>query len=205
MTIELKSAAKFYKNLIHQNEAWEYLQKSIPTSVLNEFANKYRNQTPRVSQSGIELIKKFEGFESKAYPDPLSGNLPITIGYGSTKNLDGQPFKLGETITQQQAEELLINQILKDFIPSLQKIPYWDSMNSDMQGALLSFGYNLGADFYNSSGFNTITKTLKEKRWKDVPSALNLYVNPGTNVTVGLMRRRKAEGELWISGLNRLA
>jgi len=42
-----------------------------------------------------------------------------------------------------------------------------------------------------------ITKILKEKRWNEVPNALYLYRNPGSNVEAGLARRRKAEGELW--------
>ncbi len=156
-------------------------------------------------QSGINLIKQFESFEAEAYPDPLSGHLPITVGYGSTRDLNNQPFKLGDRITEKQAEELLNHQILTKFIPKLEKISYWNEMNAQMRGALLSFAYNLGADFFDSDGFNTITKALKEKRWKDVPIAMLLYVNPGTNVTAGLMRRRKAEGTLWETGLNRLA
>ena len=77
-------------------------------------------------------------------------------------------------------------------------------MNSEMQGALLSFAYNLGANFYGSSGFNTITRVLKEKKWDEVPKALELYRNPGSTVEVGLLRRRKAEGALWKSGLMKL-
>jgi lysozyme len=36
-------------------------------------------------------------------------------------------------------------------------------MNENQQGALLSFAYNLGARFYGSSGFNTITRVLRIK------------------------------------------
>ena len=89
----------------------------------------------------------------------------------------------------------------KEFLPSLQKIPYWNEMNENQQGALLSFAYNLGAGFYGSTNFNTITKALKEKRWGDIPAALELYRNPGSKVEKGLLRRRKAEGALWASGL----
>ena len=63
----------------------------------------------------------------------------------------------------------------------------------------LSFSYNLGARFYGSSGFNTITRVLKNREWDNVPNALYLYRNPGTNVEAGLARRRKAEGKLWVS------
>jgi len=149
---------------------------------------------------GIKLVKEFEGCRLNAYPDPLSGNLPITIGWGSTRNKNGQPFKMGDTITQQEADELLIEEARKHFLPALRKIPYWSEMSDGQRGALLSFAYNLGAGFYGGSNFNTITKRLKNKEWDLVPEALYLYRNPGTPVEAGLARRRKAEGEAWKKG-----
>ena len=135
-----------------------------------------------------------------AYNDPLTGGLPITIGWGSTKDFDEKPFKLGEEITQYDADLLLDYAVKNEYLPKLKQIPYWDQMNENQQGSLLSFAYNLGADFYGHPNFNTITKALKEKRWGDVPAALELYRNPGTNVEAGLLRRRKAEGEAWKKG-----
>ncbi len=150
-----------------------------------------------IPQSGVFLIKEFEDFSPTAYYDPLTGSLPITIGWGSTKDFDGKPFKITDKITTQIANLLLEHQIKNEFLPSLKKIPFWNEMNENRQGALLSFAYNLGADFYGNSNFNTITKVLREKRWGDVPEALKLYRNPGTNVEKGLLRRRVAEGDLW--------
>ena len=135
----------------------------------------------------------------QGYPDPLSGNLPITIGWGSTRDLNGKPFKLGQKISQKVADDLLISQIKNEFLPKLSKIPYWSEMSDGKRGALLSFAYNLGAAFYGSGDFNTITKRLKNKEWDKVPDALYLYRNPGSNVEAGLARRRKAEGKLWNS------
>ena len=152
-----------------------------------------------MSLVGINLIKKFEGCHLNAYPDPLSGGLPITIGWGSTKDFDGTPFKMGRVITQKYADTLLEFDLKNRFLPMLQKIPYWNEMNENQQGALLSFAYNLGAGFYGSSNFNTITRVLKEKKWEDVPEKLLLYRNPGSSVEKGLLRRRIAEGELWVS------
>jgi lysozyme len=153
---------------------------------------------------GVNLIKEFEGFSSKAYYDPHTGLLPITIAYGSTRKIDGTPFHIGETMTKEEGEKLLIYQINKEFIPSLQKIPYWNEMNDKMKSAILDFAYNLGANFYGASGFNTITRVLKNKEWSKVPGALYLYRNPGTNVEAGLARRRKAEGKLWVEGLKEI-
>ena len=148
---------------------------------------------------GINLIKEFEGCHLQAYPDPLSGSLPITIGWGTTRKSDGSPFRLGDKITQAQADELLISQIEKEFVPKLLKIPYWSEMSDGKRAALLSFSYNLGADFYGSEDFTTISNRLKNKEWNKVPDALYLYRNPGSNVEAGLARRRKAEGKIWIS------
>jgi lysozyme len=153
-----------------------------------------------VPMMGIKLIKEFEGCHLKAYPDPLTGNLPITIGWGSTRKKDGSPFKLGDQITQQEADELLISQCKNQFLPALRKIPHWNEMSDGKRGALLSFAYNLGAGFYGGDNFNTITKRLKNKEWDLVPDALYLYRNPGSNVEAGLARRRKSEGEAWKKG-----
>ena len=153
----------------------------------------------KIPQCGVDLIKEFEGCHLNSYPDPLTGGLPITIGWGSTKDFNGTPFKLGRKITQEYADKLLMFDIEQRFLPSLEKIPYWNVMNDNQRGALLSFAYNLGARFYGSSNFNTITRVLKNKEWSKVPDALYLYHNPGTNVAVGLKRRRVAEGKLWSS------
>lgn len=163
----------------------------MPTSEENNI-----NEVPLV---GIDLIKEFEGCHLTAYPDALSGGAPITIGWGSTRDFDGTVFLRGRKITQKYADSLLEFDIKNRFLPKLQKIPYWDEMNENQKGALLSFAYNLGSDFYGSSGFNSISRVLKNKQWDKVPETLYLYRNPGTKVEVGLARRRKAEGELWKS------
>jgi lysozyme len=154
-------------------------------------------QTSQIPLCGVFLIKEFEDFSPTAYYDPLTGGLPITIGWGSTKDMDGKPFKISDKINIQNANLLLEHQLKNDFLPALQKIPHWEEMNDNQRGALLCFAYNLGRDFYGSPDFNTITRVLKEKKWDEVPEALKLYRNPGTNVEAGLLRRRIAEGELW--------
>ena len=208
MIIKFLDAVKYNQDLTHQIDAWEYLQKNVSEDVLEEFARRYRNQKVEptldgLPEPGIKLIKEFEGCHLKAYYDPLTGGLPITIGWGSTRRKDGTRFMIGNTITQEEADDLLYFQLRREFIPALQKIPYWSEMNDEMRGSLLSFAYNLGANFYNSSGFNTITRVLREKKWNEVPDALILYRNPGSKVEVGLRRRRIAEGKLWMEGLKK--
>lgn len=52
----------------------------------------------------IELIKKFEGYSSIAYPDPYSGDKPWTIGYGTTRYRNRQSVKRGDTISHFDAD-----------------------------------------------------------------------------------------------------
>lgn len=146
---------------------------------------------------GIQCIKNFEGLRLAVYPDPGTGGKPYTVGYGSTRTLNGKPWVLGQKITKQDAEELLMREMSEKFLPKLRQIPYWDEMNSNQQSALTSFAWNVGAHFYGADGFETISRVLKNKEWNSVPKALMLYVNPGSSVEKGLKNRRQAEGQLW--------
>ena len=170
--------------------------------------------TGTVPNEAVQLIKEFEGCEEfypsdgliHAYPDPASGGEPITIGWGMTVYPNGTKVKMGDTITREQADsDLAANLLTNYWNPLTETIPYWNEMNDKMRSALCSFGYNLGAGFYGSDGFNTISSCLKDKRWSDVPKALMLYVNPGSPVEAGLRHRRDAEGDLWLAGLNALS
>ena len=218
--IDLHNFFQFYdeRNPNHV-KAVQWLEDNLPVKFLEDnvdWAEIYRGKkgdaapapaaaapvtaSGDVPMMGIKLIKEFEGCHLNAYPDPLTGNLPITIGWGSTRKKDGSPFKLGDSISQAEADDLLISQCKSQFIPALQKIPHWNEMSDGKRGALLSFAYNLGAGFYGGDNFNTITKRLNNKEWDLVPDALYLYRNPGSNVEAGLARRRKAEGEAWKKG-----
>ena len=167
-----------------------------------------------VPPEAIRLIQEFEGCERfdpadgliHAYRDPLSGDEPHTIGWGSTVYPDGRKVRLGDAITREDADHCFVTNLQQStWEPIGERIPFWAEMNAPMQSALCSFAYNLGPGFYGSAGFNTISACLREKRWQDVPSALMLYVNPGSSVEAGLRRRRDAEGELWRTGLRQLS
>lgn len=147
--------------------------------------------------AAANIIRKFEACKLAAYVDPRTGGKPITIGYGSTRRLDGGAFKLGDTITKKEAENLLIHQLKNQYIPSIAKVPHWNKMGVGQKVALISFGYNLGKDFYGNKKFKTITKCLAAKEWRKIPETLKLYSNPGTRVHDGLLARRIKEGKLW--------
>jgi GH24 family phage-related lysozyme (muramidase) len=147
-------------------------------------------------QPAIDLITEFEGFSSKAYPDPLSGGEPWTIGYGSTY-VNGKKVRRGDVITKEQAMAEVRRELAKIEATLSKRIPYWAEMTSGQRGALLSFAWNLGANFYGSEGFYSLTRALQTKAWSTVPALLERYRNPGSAVEAGLRRRRIAEGRVW--------
>lgn len=150
------------------------------------------------------LIREFEGFRENAYPDPLTGGEPITIGYGTTKYSNGRKVKLGDKLPIKEAEKELNAYVERRIIPKLEeKIPTWGKMNSNQKAAIISFAYNLGENFYGKRGFKTITEALSSTgHFEQVPEVLKLYRNPGSSVEKGLLRRRIAEGKLWSKPLS---
>lgn len=118
--------------------------------------------------------------------------------YGTTVYPNGNRVKKGERITAQRAEELLAWYINDRIVPKLSAtIPYWGEMSNNQRCALISFAYNVGEHFYGTRGFSTITRTLRDKDWVNVPNAMMLYVNPGSSFEKGLRRRRDKECSLW--------
>ena len=203
-TIKPSDLFRYYtKGLPHQMAAIVELEAELLKRVPDLF-NKDQPWFKTWSQAGkqpdhaeaLHLIKEFEGCHLSAYPDPLSGGPPWTIGYGTTKGV-----KQGDMITLPEAMELLSQEVIQVAEKLRGSVPFWNAMSAKQQSALISFAYNLGSAFYGTAGFETISKRLKDKDWAAVPDALELYRNPGTNVEAGLLRRRRAEGALWSQGL----
>jgi GH24 family phage-related lysozyme (muramidase) len=206
--IRLLDLFKYYKTLPHQMAALSELEDAINKAnphILGRDQGWFKTWSQGGKQgdyaSALKLIKEFEGCHLTAYPDPLSGGEPYTIGYGTTRYPGGRRVSRGDKITVIEADMFVrteIDQIAKKLG---ETVPHWSAMTDGQQSALISFAYNLGSGFYGSSGFETISKRLRERDWSAVPAALELYRNPGTNVESGLLRRRRAEGELWRSSL----
>ena len=195
----------YYKGEPHQKESIQLLQATMPDSLLKNKASwvvKWR-ETPEVPPSTVppqclDIIAEFEGFSSTPYRCPA--NIP-TIGFGNTFYTDGRKVSMSDpSITKSEGREMLAAVCEKDFWNVLTNtIPFWGEMNDNQRSALTSFAYNLGAHFYGSPGFSTISACLRDHAWTEVPGALNLYCNPGSPFEAGLRRRREAEGVLWNS------
>ncbi len=144
-----------------------------------------------VNQAAIDLIKEFEGFEGKAYRDPVG---IWTIGYGTTKAAGvGVDPRDGMTITQDDAERYLQLAVQKFAakIEDLIDVPVTDNQF----GALVSLAYNIGPSALAKS---TVMKRLNAGDYQGAADAFAMWNKAGGKVLTGLTRRRAAERELFL-------
>lgn len=142
------------------------------------------------SQSGINLIKGFEGKRLSAYDDGVG---VWTIGYGTIKYPNGVRVKKGDTCTDAQAESYLKNDLVKfeSAINRLVKVP----LNQNQFDALSSFIYNLGETNLSKS---TLLRKLNAKDYKGAADQFLVWNKAGGKVLTGLVRRREAERNLFL-------
>jgi GH24 family phage-related lysozyme (muramidase) len=203
--VTLEQLFRFYRGLPHQASAIQILEQDLAVNGYAAAMRRDRAWFNIWSQDGkqadlaaaLKLIKDFEGCHLEAYPDPLSGGDPWTIGYGTTRYQDGRRVSPGDKINAIEADLLLRREVDRIAEKLRVTVPYWVQMADHQKCALISFAYNLGSSFYGTTGFETISRELREKDWAAVPDALLLYRNPGSNVEAGLKRRRIAEGDIW--------
>jgi lysozyme len=143
------------------------------------------------SQRCIDLIKLFEGFKANAYLCPA--NKP-TIGYGSTMWNDGKKVELGQKITMDGAEILLMWE-LKNKSVALHKL----RLNQSQFDACMSFVYNVGISAFQKS---TLYKKINLNPSDELIRAEFLKWNKATiNGKLvelkGLTKRRIAESNLY--------
>ena len=143
-----------------------------------------------LSQAGVELIKEFEGLRLAAYKD--TGGV-LTIGYGHTTAAGGLKVYAGLTITHEEAEQLLIDDLARMTYPvidKLVKVP----LTQGQFDALCSFIYNLGEGQVSKS---TLLRLLNAKDYDGASGQFERWVYDNGVKLNGLIRRRAAEKVLF--------
>ena len=134
----------------------------------------------KISQTGLELIKRFEGCRLAAYKD--SGGT-LTIGYGHTRGVTA-----GQTITQEQANVFLVEDCGKAEA-AVNKYMNKYNFNQNQYDALVSFAFNIGSiDKLTINGTRTIA---------EISSKIPAYCNCAGKKLQGLVNRRTEEKELF--------
>lgn len=141
----------------------------------------------KITNEGINLIKKFEGLRLEAYLCPAG---VWTIGYGHTKGV-----KKGQVITQSEADNLL-KEDLSSFekgVTSLIK----SNINQNQFSALVSFAFNLGLS--NLKNSTLLKKVNANPNDRTIVDEFIRWIYAGGKQLEGLKRRRQAEAYLYFS------
>lgn len=138
----------------------------------------------KTSTKGLNLIKQFEGLKLTAYKDPVGF---WSIGYGHTKGV-----KEGDTITQEEAERYLRDDLAtaEAAVTDYDNVYHWNQNEFD---ALVSFAYNIGG-----GGICQVTAAGSRDK-ETIAQKMLLYYNAGGKKLEGLVRRRQAEHDLFVT------
>ena len=139
----------------------------------------------KISNRGLNLIKKYEGLRLEAYKCP-SG--VFTIGYGQTRGV-----KTGMRITKEQAEGFLLDDLktYEKAVNNCVKVP----INQCQFDALVSFSFNCGTGALKNS---TLLKKLNNKDYTGASNEFLKWNKANGKVLKGLVKRRQDERELFL-------
>ena len=143
----------------------------------------------KISKKGIDLIKSLESCHLKAYLCPAK---VATIGWGNTRYENGDKVRIGQTISQKRADEIFAHSLTVYENIVLKKVKR--ELTQNQFDALVSHTYNTGG---STTLFDLVSKNEspdKIRKWFETK-----YIIGGGKVLKGLVRRRKAEADLFFS------
>ena len=142
-----------------------------------------------ITQEGLDLIKRFEGFSPTIYICPAG--YP-TIGYGHMVREEEQE-RFEDGIDEQVAEELLQRDVrwAEQGVLRLINVPLTDGQFD----ALVSFTFNLGTGALQRS---TLRRKVNREEHAQVPREFMQWVWAGGRKLAGLTKRRYEEASLYV-------
>jgi len=147
-------------------------------------------------QHAIALIQEFEGLALEAYVDPVG--IP-TIGYGTIRYPDGQAVQLGDRISAERAEQLLLDAVHRHYAPAVfEAIPSARRYSPQQQAALISFTYNVGVGALQRSSLRRRLLAGEDPE-QVIAEELPRWSRGDGRELAGLVRRRAAEVALFRS------
>lgn len=142
-----------------------------------------------IDATGRQFIEQFEGLFLHTYDD---GTGVLTIGYGHTTAAGPPTVSEGQTITQEQADQILSSDLgqVESQINELVTVP----LTQNQFNSLGSWQFNTGALAHSTA----LTK-LNAGDYQGCADVMAEYIHGGGQVMPGLVRRRQAEKELFLS------
>ena len=166
----------------------------VPATVLTASA-----ATMKTSNSGISMIKGFEGFSAK----PYQHGAQWYVGYGTRIESDKKDL-YSTGITTKAAEELM-KQHLKDVVePALNTFITTNNrpLSQTQFDALASLSYNIGTGWLTSSSSVIRSYVLQQKGGDQFVQTLveRNSLDPSSDYFPGLVSRRLKEANLYLNG-----
>jgi lysozyme len=147
-----------------------------------------------INDVGLAMCKHFEGFEPVARDDGFGTS---TIGYGRIVYPDGRKVKDGETCTELQASQWLLNDLYVEgakYVRAFLNDEIEKSLNENEFSALVDFTFNRGAGRFRDYVAPYLNKGDKAGAMK---SLLTVVSAGSQKYVLGLDRRRWAEKMLF--------
>ena len=146
----------------------------------------------QISQSGLSLIKRFEGLKLKPYLCPAG--IP-TISIGCTYYEDGTKVRMTDApISEARATDIFLN-VIKHYERSVDSFCR-DDINQNQFDALVSFSFNVGLGTLQRS---TLRQKVLRGDMEGAAEELLKYCMAGGKVLKGLQKRRIDERALFLS------
>ena len=147
----------------------------------------------KISQAGIDLIRRFEGCKLKPYLCPAK---LWTVGYGHVIG-NGKTKPEKQLYTQEEVNELLRTDLVRFEQGVLRYCPV--HLTQFEFDSLVSFSFNLGLGVLQRSTLRR--KILRQDRQAAAKEILK-YNKAGGQVLKGLTRRREAEYRMFTKETN---
>lgn len=144
----------------------------------------------KISRAGIDLVKKWEGCRLKAYR--CSAGV-LTIGYGHTSAAGAPKVVEGMIITQQTADDILVQDLVK-YEAAVQKA-LTRSPTQNQFDAMVSLCFNIGPGAFAKS---SLVRKFNAGDLAGAADAFLLWRKAGGKVLPGLEARRQDERKLFL-------
>jgi lysozyme len=149
----------------------------------------------QINDDGLRLISQWEGLYLRAYHGAADRPGLLTIGYGHTDAAGPPTVTAGMTVTKDEAEAILRNDLSKceQSVENMVAVELTDNQFA----ALVSFVFNVGEGIFGGS---TLLRKLNKGDYSSVPTELMKWTRANGVRVQGLANRRAAEAGLWAKG-----
>lgn len=158
------STAGTYSVLALSSTGGAYSTTGFTTSAFVNSQSDYTATTAdqrRASDKMVQLIATWEGYRASVYADTLTTGSVPTIGYGCTLSANTQFY---DNLSQTEAWSKMVNTLnSSSYTTELNKMIQNNhfKMSQNQADCLISFAYNVGAGYFNSSNEMDFVKIMK--------------------------------------------